>query len=232
MSISVTSLGTASDHTTSSSVTLSITVPAGALIVVGVSEDGSTIGTLADVNNGSYTGIFGGIKNSTVSGRGLGELFYFQNSRGLSAGTLTYTKQNNTNDATITALYATGIATTSALDTAVTAYKQSVSQAAAASVASGTPTQTGDLFVGFLSWASAAARTFTEDTGHGWTATGGLDVNTTLLTAQIGGGNHIASTSSITFAPSLSNVAYNTAFVVGFKPAVTATGLSLGVIVG
>src|SRR6516162_866818 len=67
--------------------TMSITVPAGALIVVVAAEvTSASAGSMADATNGAYTLASSGAMSTAA---GFGMVFYFMNSAALSAVTLT-----------------------------------------------------------------------------------------------------------------------------------------------
>lgn len=123
MAISVTNIGTA---TGSSGGSLAVTVPAGgvpagALIVVVVSEGASTVGgSVADTAGNTYTAVTG-VFNNAASASGYGRMYYALNATALAQNnTITFTRQTSGSNAAMSAMYATGIQTASALDTAVT----------------------------------------------------------------------------------------------------------------
>jgi len=214
--VAVTDLTSAS-NAAGATLTLSITVPAGALICVLVNELASTTsGSMSDATNGSYTA---GPTQVLTGNVGIGQIYYFMNSAALSAVTLTYTKQTSGHTVSMTAFYATGIATTSALDTAVTASGQYTS--ATPSVTSGTPTQS-DLMVGCCAWDNASALTLTNTAGY----TVPFETNTGQPTAAVGGGvANIGGSIAMTYAPTMSGTCTGGAImVIGFKPASASTG--------
>jgi len=227
--IAVTNIGT--NHDSSLNATLSITgvnVPAGAMIFVVVHEYlSTTMGTLADTVNTYTKGtvIIGGAAHN----RGGGVYFFNLYCGALSNGTITYTKQspNNSDSTTISAFYATGVATSNALDTAVTATTFGTSTANPLfTLTSGTPAVEGELFVTFLTNNNANETTwFSQDTGNGWAAppTG---VGDSSNTSEIEGGNQVnSSIGTKQFAPGHSGAAnnYYAAWILGFKPALTST---------
>lgn len=229
MAISVTSIGT-NANTSGTTVAISgASVPAGALIVAAATDSSisSVFGYCADSVNGSYASITQAWLDNSES-RGFGQVFYFENSAALSSAALTYTKDSNNSKALISALYATGIATTSALDSAVTASAYGVS-VGPSSFSSGTPSQTGELFVGWMSYLlNNSSLSFNQDTTDGWTSTGGLaTVGTTGPGTQStgGGGNQVnAGGGTIKFNPSDTNAQSWAAFIVGFKAAPAGGG--------
>lgn len=222
MAISITNIGVATGAT---SVNPTVAVPAGgvpanALIVVAVADDSLSgvvgSGTMSDtINTYLSTAAIG--NNNAPATNGFGQMFY---SAGVSALTnsnsITYTKVLLTATASISAFYATGIATSSPLDTAVTA--TATSAGANPSVTSGTPSVAGELFVAILSMRRGAAPAFTQDTGHGWA----IPPNSELIAlAAIGGGTQVnAGTGTITFSPTITTgVTTSAVQVFGFKAA-------------
>lgn len=208
--VAVTDLTSAS-NSAGATLTLSITVPAGALIVVIVSEvTSAAAGTMADATNGAYTL---GTSGAMSGAAGFGMVFYFANSAALSAVTLTYTKQTSGRITSLSAFYATGIATTTPLDTAVTA--TTAVNSATPTVTGGVPTQP-DLIVGACAYSNASARTLTNSGSF----VVPFSTNSGQPTAQCGGGHiNIGGAVATTFNPTLAAACDNLTMIVGFKPA-------------
>lgn len=201
----VTNIGTNS-NTTGATLTLTgVTVPAGSLIIVIVDENGSNValGSVAD-----------GVNTYSSAGSTFGKIFFAANAS-LSGGTITYTKNVSGDTATISAAYATGVATVSPLDAAVTA--TATGSGTSPSVTSGTPGQSGELFIGMVSpLATSGSITMTQDAGHGWSFPPNF-VDTTVT--AVGGGNQVnAGTGTKIFAPTLTGTSITwDAGVFGFK---------------
>lgn len=232
MAISVTTLGTVADST-GTGATLALAVPgggcpAGALIFVGVAEgNAATFAagcTIVDDAGNTYTSIAG----ATCSGvSDFGQIFYAKNVAALTAAqNITVTKQNSGDRLWISALYATGVDTVAPLDTAVTT-TATPGSTTTPSVTSGTPVQSGELFVGFIAQ-QQNTQLFAQDTVNGWAAPpdmiGFTAVNLGSAFACIAGGNQVnAGTGTKTFAPVTAPVGARTAiFIAGFKAAAAA----------
>lgn len=163
------SLGT-NNNTTGATIALTgLTVPAGVAVFVAVMEQNGSAtpgtGSVADGTNGAYSaGPTTGADNCRLS------LFYFLNAAALASGTVTFTKGGSGNRASISAFYASGVATTSALDASVTATQNTVTgNPPVYSLTSGSPSESGELLVGLVGTRCAStAPTFTQDTTNGW----------------------------------------------------------------
>lgn len=216
--ISVTNIGTNSN---SAGATVAITVPvggvpSGALICFAVDENsGAAGGSVADTSGNTYNLVSTVGLNNDIASNGFGRFYYVQNATALSSGnSITWTKQVSGNQASVSAFYATGVATASALDASVTA--TAFGSSTTPTVTSGTPGQAGELFVGAL-W-SKAGGTFTQDSGNSWA----IPFNQGGATAatQVNGGNQVnAGSGTKTFAPTLSSSVPWSTGVWGFKPA-------------
>lgn len=148
--------------------TAAITVPAGAAIVIGVSEfSTTTIGTLSDATNGAYTLATTKLNATAPSTVGI---FYFLNSQALTAVILTYTKGTSGDNTAMSGISAPGVALTSALDTSVTAATTSgAANPPVINFTSGVATAAGELFCAI--WGgetNGTVPTYTADTGNGW----------------------------------------------------------------
>ena len=191
-----------------------ITVPAGSHVVVGVNEFGvTTAGSLSDGTN-----TFNLDTSEALSGNvGLGMIFSFYYSGAQTAITLTYTKHTTGDTTSLSAMYATGIATSSQLDSAVTAVAQGSSTAP--SVTSGTPTQGNDWIVGFCAYTGTSTYANATNFNAPLTAT------VTQVNASIGGGHqNVGGSIATIFAPTLGTSRAWAAMIVGYKIAGTPTG--------
>lgn len=204
----VTNIGT-NANTAGATLTLSaVTVPAASLIVVIVAEDdgGAGGGSISDGVNTYTSASLSGIGNVLV---GTLHTFFAPNAS-LSGGTITYTKNTSGDATSITAIYASNILTVSPLDAAVKA--TATGNSAAPTVTSGTPAQSGELFVGGIG--VNGTETFTQDSGHGWSS----PPNSSGSTFPAFGGAQVnAGTGTKIFAPTLSASNLWGINVVGFK---------------
>jgi len=205
----VTNVGTNENGSGNATVTLTgATVPAASLIIVVVVENTTTavLGTVGDTVN-----TYSSITPIHATGVTIG-IFYAPNAS-LSGGTITYTKNASTHVAAVSAVYSSNIATSSPLDSAVTATATGAS--AAPTVTSGSPAQSGELFIGALGWSNGTA-TFTQDSGNGWSSPPNSVV--TASAPSVAGGNQVNSgTGTKAYAPSLSTAVVWADLVVGFK---------------
>ena len=213
--ISVTNLtNTGASHSTTCALTTGVAIPAGSLIFIVVTDSASTLGMVTDSAGNSYTAVNSGVLLDNISTDGIVGLFYCPNCLALtSSNTITYTTHSGTSAIETSAAYATGVATTSPLDTAVTA--TNFGSSATASVTSGRPSVGGELLVaavgakgGVLSYSGYSS---------GWT---GMSVAETT-TAGTAGGEWFVQTTAAAVTPSLtiSSSAPWGAIVVGFQPA-------------
>lgn len=220
MSISVTNLGVASNSAGGTLALTGLTVPAGSLIVVIAAEENGTgaNGSVSDgTNNYSVANTASGF-GAVGSGR-----VFFAPAAALTNGTITYTKGGPAiSNTCLSAFYATGIAQSSPLDSAVTATGSGGSNAGTTTIniTSGTPKQYGELFVGCY-MAVNAPPTFTLDAGDGW-ATPPNKTNTGV-TAVAGGSqvNGATSLATVAFKPTQSGGGPNyfwSAVILGFLP--------------
>lgn len=229
MAISVTNIGTA-NSTTAGGATAVITVPgggvpSGALIGLVATETASTTavgGSVIDTDLNTYTAQTP-ISLNNVTTNGFNQFFWSNNVAALvSTNAITYTKQTTLGRATISAFYVTGLATSSVLDSAVTA--TATGTGPSPSVTSGTPGASGELFVAVAGWGAFLSRTFTQDTTHNWTAPP-TAVNASGTVAGLGGGTQVnAGTSTIQFTPTIGNSGTVwAAQIFGFKAASAST---------
>jgi len=130
-----------------------MSVPAGSMIFVIVHEYNNTVDTSAGgtFSDGVNTYIKGTpINNNNQPFKGTGMYFYTINSQALTNASMVYTKVSTESIVSMSIFYVTGIATSDALDTAVTAtlYGQTTtsSNAPMFTLGSGTPTQSAKCF--------------------------------------------------------------------------------------
>ena len=225
----ITNIGTNLNNSGATLTITGVTVPAGALIFVGICEyasgDNTTGGTVADgVNAGNYaagTALANGDNPSYIQYRGFGRYHYIANSSALSSATITYTKNTSGSAAVMSAFYVTGIAAVSPLDTAVSASNNdSTSTNPLFTLTSGTPSVSGELFVALVT--TDGGSWFAQDTANSWATPPVLVYNTLNGTGQVAGGTQInAGTGTKAFAPGNTSGASRNwaAWVLGFKPA-------------
>jgi hypothetical protein len=220
MAISVTNLGTAFSPGPTSSVTLTLSaaVPAGSLIVLETSTRvPSGTDSLADSSSNSYsTAVSAFMANLNTNGKT--KIWYVPNASALSSGnTIVYTI-GGSDRATIGAIYATGIATSSPLDVT----SSSTGTGTSASAVSPTPTVSGGLVIALSGWASGTSAV-TADTTNGWTNIPGA-VTTSLAGSTNTVGEYWVNSgvATKTFATTCAaSTAYAVLFAV-FKPSVVA----------
>lgn len=190
-----------------------VTVPSGSLILVVATDEVAALGSVSDgVNTYSLA------TSISANGGGLQTGLFYAPNASLSSGTITYTRGSGSVAAEISAVYSSNILGVSPLDTAVSATAQGSS--AAPSVTSGTPVQSGELFVGGLGAISAAGLTITQDTGHGWAFppnTGSQADGFGSLVFASGGTQVNAGTGTKIFAPTLNAARPWGILVAGFK---------------
>lgn len=214
-------LGTSNNASGATLTLTGVTVPAGSLIVVVTNEaSGTAAGTLSDGGSNTYGTATG---QSVGASSGWTNVYYAWNSVALNNATLTFTKQVSGRVASMSALYATNVQTSSdPLDTAVTAKASGTTSTP--SVTSGTPAVANELVVGVLGVNNASALTYTQPATSAFAAP--LTANTGQATAQLGGGSLVNfSTATIVFNPTLSGTpTANAAIVVAFKTKNTIGG--------
>lgn len=192
-----------------------VTVPAGAAIVVTVQDStGNPVGTVSDNVNGAYTKIASQPGNNDRPSFGESALYYFPNSASLSGATITYTVSGGSGSGLgVSAAYIAGVST-SPLDPAVTAV--AFGNSGAPSVTSGSPSQSGSMFVAFVGGFRTGSNTFTQDTTHNWNSTPTGDNSTNGF--EFPGSQVNAGGGALVFAPTLGNSAGWAAIVASFVP--------------
>lgn len=198
-------------------------IPANAIILISsgdIATTGSPGGGTVDSSSNTYTNITSSFLNGAAA-NGFMTLYYSTTGNAVAltgAGTITYTHGASSRSAT-NCVYITGAATSSPLDTAITA--TSNGSTGTVTVTSGTPGQTGNLYVGIF--VNNNTNTFNQDTVNGWSSTGGplQSLGNTAIRAI--GGNQTGSGVK-TFAPTIntSNGLWAIA-VIGFKPLAAAS---------
>src|SRR5512143_501451 len=222
MALAVTNIGTA---TGTAGATLTITlgagvsVPTGSVVVVGVSEFSTTSTaagtvTLNVVGSSVFTERVSRAHNNVIT-NGVGGVFDVWNSAAISSGSIiTYTRNVSASDAAITAFYVTGIQS-SADPYDANVGNSNFGNSTAPTVTSGSPTNSGELFVGLVTKNSTIS-TYTQATSTAWTNTP-APVTATRTGAAIAGGYVIhTSTGTLAFSPTI-NTGTWAAFVVGYK---------------
>lgn len=218
MAIVVTNIGTNGNFSGTTLALSSVTVPAGALIVVGTGESANTVsgtGSLADSAGNTYARVSNYFNNAAANG--VGVVWYCVNAKAISAGTITLTKNVSGNDAAISAFYATGIG---AIDATITA--SGTGSTNSPTLTSGTPSGSNELFVGFAIYSGQTnTLTYTQDTTNGWATPPTFFTENDGLNGSVavGGGTQVNATSlARTFHPTTGGVAGGTAtFILGFK---------------
>jgi hypothetical protein len=176
MAIVPASLGTTKSPsgTTAAIVVPSGGVPAGALIVLAVTEEGvvATGGSVTDAAGNTY---LAGPTINQSGGKITAAIFYTFNCRPLNTGqVITYTKIGH-GLTYVSALYGTGATSSNPHDSAADATASGNSTSP--SVTSGAPTAGGELFVAVLAqtmgavgqiFSSPPSEVFTQDTADGW----------------------------------------------------------------
>ena len=193
-----TNIGTASDVSSAATVQLSsVTVPAGSLIVVCATEGSTTAGwACADGASNSYV-----MAASQATGDSGAEtvVFYARNSKALSSSTITFTKGRASDNTVISAFYVSGaLASATPLDLSASTSGTSASP----SLASGTPANSNELFVGIVGWESSVT-TFTQ--AASWAAP--PNAISAIVGAEVAGGyliGAVTGTAAQTYAPTLS----------------------------
>jgi hypothetical protein len=237
MPIAVTNIGTNTGKTVAS---LAVTVgaggvPAGALIVIGVSSARTTSPTSAgitDTAGNTYSGASTNAIDWKIIGTSSGTYFicYCPNAAALVSGnTITYTPLASATCAS-SAFYATGVAASSPFDTGVIA---SSTSGGSASPSSGniTPAANGELIVGFVATNGPSGDTFTQDSADASYATPPTRAGTSGASATsnwtIAGGSVVQSTAaSIAYAPTITSRTWACG-IAAFAPGSSAISVSV-----
>ena len=219
------SLGTVGQTSGATLVLSNVTFPANVLVVVSVVEKSTSAAAnyITDPTNGNYNvAVF----TSDAANIGI-SIQYIWNGAAITNSSLTYTPINSANECEMSAFYVTGQQTSAdpgdynINGTAV--YSSAGTQSP--SLASGTPTNAGELFVACIGYSTTG--TFTQDTTDGWAAP-----PTALIgsTQSIAGGTLVNSgAGSKTFAPTLGTSSKVAMAIAAFLPAASGDMNSMGV---
>lgn len=194
-------------------------IPAGSLIIALATERDVTDAqawAIIDTAVNTYTSPSGGLQFSFSGNHGWTTAWYVQNSLALSAGdTISYTKSVSGDQTALSVIYATGIATSGALDAAVTSTASGNSTTP--STTSGAPVTAGELFIGSVGSLNAGG-VFTQ--AGGWTTI----AEAASATVRINGGYQIVASGAQTYNPTFGGVDRWGEIIIGFK----ATGGAAG----
>ena len=219
------SLGTVG-HTSGATLVLSnVTFPANVLVVVSVVEKSTSAAAnyITDPTNGNYN-----LAAVTSDAANIGiSIQYIWNGAAITNSSLTYTPSNSAHECEMSAFYVTGQQTSADPgDININGYANySSAGTQSPSLASGTPTEAGELFVACIGYSTTG--TFTEDTTDGWAAP-----PTALIgsTQSIAGGTLVNSgAGSKTFAPTLGTSSKVAMVIAAFLPAASGDMNSMGV---
>lgn len=231
MPFTVTAIGTNTGATGATLViTTSAVVPAGSLIVVGVTEKSTTgvNGSIADSGSNSWnTSQSGNLAALAADGRGM--VFFVFNSKSIAnGGTITYTRNTSGASCAMSAIFITTTRTaTNPEDTA--SRNSATGTTGTITVTSGTPSTGEDVFVGVLldsgSTTAGGNATFTQATN--WTNSTGFQASTGGSggsRVNIGVRQQIGARATFAYAPTLSSTAQQwilliTSFVIVPEPA-------------
>lgn len=223
--IIATNIGSATNSGSGSTcvITPSANIPVGATVFVFVEEyqtgaNLSSAQTVVDSASNTYTcntGLYSSPTNAVST-----EIFSAKVTTQInSGGSITYNKFNAGNCIVMTAFYATGLAT-SGYDSATLATATS-SSTWAGSKTSGTPSQSGELFLQVASGWMNPAGTYTLNAG--WSGNPPPTFTTLLVSSTtifIGAGYQIGSgVSTVTANPTVTNVGTSALIVAGYKHA-------------
>lgn len=227
------SVGTVQNKIAEAATVLTTTAaaPAGSLIVVGVAFDADgVIGSVADSAGNTYSlaaGAAGGVTNTTAEAA----VYYAQNAAALgSGGTITVNWSTQPAAKAVSALCATGIAASGALDQTGTGTGSSTTPTA---TTAGATAQAEELTIGLVALEIHNAAAFTQDSSPAYATppaktgtTGGADDSN----ITIAGGYFIESaTGTKTYNPTLGFARDWAAIVCTFKAALSeAVGTSAG----
>lgn len=190
-------------NSTGATLTTNVTMPAGALFLVTVSESGTVASGGSSVSDGG-TNTYAQQLFATFNGNStIGAVYSFATgvpSIGITNATITYTKNSSTNAAAMAVSYITGLSANGDGSTVAIAFGTN----ATPSITSGVPTQAGELFLAILGVKNTVAVTITQDSANGWSAPPNA---ATVGGLQFFGGNVVNSAKTAkTFAPTLSGV--------------------------
>ena len=219
--IGVTDLGTSSNAAGATLTLTSVGCPAGSLVVVMVNEATATSAGTSSLSDGTNT-YTAGPSVALGGSQGFAQTFYHYYAGAQSGLTLTYTKATTGHTCCLSGLYASGIASSTPLDSAVSATAAGTSTTP--TVTSGTPSQSGDLIIGYGAWGGASAQTFALAAAPPAFLAPPTAVTTQAAACGGGGSFQYCATGTITFTGTLSgSVTGNGLIILGFKPASAPT---------
>ena len=221
MTIATTSIGVGQGSTVAI-ISLAGSVPAGSTIVVLVHEcaNGGSItapGTIADTAGNTYTCVASQVD---LDGYYV-EVFVAYNVTALVAtNSIVYTANNSGNFSVTSALYATGLLSTSSFDSSATG-TATFSTSVVANT-SGTPKSNGELFIGCVGWVSDpstgynVSNAFLSEPPPTTTQVNALGPS---LFVGVAGGVYVnPSFSTLTWSPILTDLTHGSSIIVGLKP--------------
>jgi hypothetical protein len=198
--------------------TVVVTVPAGGVpaqshIVVCVSDNstGGVTGSVADTAGNTYVDR-GHQANNNANANGVGGIFTATTGLPLNNGdTITYTLAQTSKSAAVAAFYATGVRNDLA-----PLIQSAAGSSTSPSVTSGTPSETGVLFVGMVSGQTVIA-SFTQDsTNAAWASPPG---QVSLAAPPLGGGNVVnAAATALKYNPTFGTSDNWAALVLRIRP--------------
>ncbi len=192
-----------------------VSIPAGSVICVGVSELSTTFSTAGSVTStvvGSsvFTSAMSAPKNNTITS-GVGGFFYESQSAAISSGSLiTYNRNISATPCAMSAFYITGASTV--VDPYDLGFaKSTTGTGTTPTVTSGSPVRGNYIAVGLIAASSEATITNPSTFATPFTLV-------TRVSAAVGGGNTVqASTAALTFNPTLGTSQPFVAFIAGFR---------------
>jgi len=202
---------------------VSANVLAGSVIVVAVYDKSvaASGGSMTDDAGNTYTAVSPTNPGASTS-NGICQFFYSILGSQLNSGqNVTYTKQTSGSVCSISVLSATGGASSSILDTAVTAANTTNTNVSSpTSLTSGTPAVSGELFIA-MSGEVQNNTTLSTDSGNGWAVPPAI--NNTGAACQVGGNQVNAGTGTKAWQPSSNKSGNWASIIIGLKPLASAT---------
>ena len=202
---------------------VSANVLAGSVIVVAVYDKSvaASGGSMTDDAGNTYTAVSPTNPGASTS-NGICQFFYSILGSQLNSGqNVTYTKQTSGSVCSISVLSATGGASSSILDTAVTAANTTNTNVSSpTSLTSGTPAVSGELFIA-MSGEVQNNTTLSTDSGNGWAVPPAI--NNTGAACQVGGNQVNAGTGTKAWQPSSNKSGNWASIIIGLKPLVALT---------
>jgi hypothetical protein len=211
--ISLTAIGTAANTTGSGAVhiTAASGVPAGSLILIGVADFNTALGTFSD--SGSETYATAGTTGSSNSW--IGALGYAFNATLATNGTVTYTPHAGSGGYVVSAFYATGIQTSpNPLDSPTVATGAAISGSPTVTMGAA-PAVASSLVVGLIG--DTDQNTSITQPG-GWSSPPPTLIGNSTMAITLAGAT-IVSSSRLTYAPTIPAGDGWLALVAAFKPA-------------